>query len=119
MPILILLISKLVSPNRSFLRRFSHQHCMCFFSQEIAVIAVVYITRHTVQTSSQLFRGYYVLALCITILLQKLTGSHLVKKFSTLYGTLLFLSSLPRLQVPATCPYPEPDQCSPYPQLTS
>ena len=25
--------------------------------------------------------------------------------------------SLPRLQVPATCPYPEPDQSSPYPHI--
>jgi len=27
--------------------------------------------------------------------------------------------SLPHLQVPATCPYPEPDQSSPYPQPIS
>ena len=26
--------------------------------------------------------------------------------------------SLPRLQVPATCPYPEPDQSSPWPYPT-
>jgi len=25
--------------------------------------------------------------------------------------------SLPHLQVPATCPYPEPDQSSPYPHI--
>ena len=41
------------------------------------------------------------------VLLEKLPGSKLVKKFLGLYGTR---SSLPYLQVPATCPYPQPDQ---------
>ena len=35
------------------------------------------------------------------VLLEKLTGSHLVKKFLTFYGT--------HLKEPATCPYHEPD----------
>jgi hypothetical protein len=45
-------------------------------------------------------------------LLEKLTGSQLVKNFPAFYGTEV---SFPRLQVPATCPYPEPDQSSPCP----
>jgi hypothetical protein len=41
-------------------------------------------------------------------LLQKLTGSQPVKKFPALYVTPE--GSLPHLQVPATFPYPEPEQ---------
>ena len=41
------------------------------------------------------------------VLLEKLTGSHLVKQFPTFYGT--------RLKEPVTCPYHEPDQSSPCP----
>jgi hypothetical protein len=36
-------------------------------------------------------------------------GLQLVKKFPE--------GSLPHSQVPATCPYPEPDQSSPYPHI--
>ena len=43
------------------------------------------------------------------VLLEQLSGSQLVKKFPAFYGTE---SSLPRLQVPATCPYLEPAQSS-------
>ena len=42
--------------------------------------------------------------------LEKLTFSQLVKKFPAFYGTQ---SSLTHLQMPASCPYPEPDQHSP------
>jgi len=42
--------------------------------------------------------------------LENLTGSQLVKKIPAFYETL---SSLLHLQVPATCPYPEPYQLSP------
>ena len=41
---------------------------------------------------------------------EKLTGSHLVKKFPDLMETKI---SLAHLQVPVICPYPDPDQCSP------
>jgi len=44
------------------------------------------------------------------VLLEKLTGSQLVKKFPAFYGTEF---SLPYSQVPATCPYPEPTPSSP------
>jgi len=50
----------------------------------------------------------------IRVLLEKLTGSQLVKKFPAFYGTQ---GSLPQSQVPATCPYPEPDRSSPYPYI--
>ena len=39
------------------------------------------------------------------VLLEKLTGLKLVKKFPAFYGTP---SSLPHSQMPATSPYPEP-----------
>jgi len=46
------------------------------------------------------------------VLLGKLTDSQLVKKFPE--------GSLPHFQLPATCPYPEPDQSSPLlPHATS
>ena len=45
------------------------------------------------------------------VLLEKLTGSQLVKIFPAFYETEY---SLPSSQKPATCTYPEPDQSSPY-----
>jgi hypothetical protein len=45
------------------------------------------------------------------ILLEKLTGSQLVKKFPAFMETE---GSLPHSQVPANCPYHEPDQSNPY-----
>jgi hypothetical protein len=45
-----------------------------------------------------------------TVLLEQLSVSQLVKKLPAFYGTE---GSLPRLQVPATCPYLEPAQSSP------
>ena len=52
----------------------------------------------------------YLLTPCSRVLLEKLAGSQLVKKFPAFYGTP---GSLPHLQVTATCSYPEPDQSSP------
>jgi len=46
------------------------------------------------------------------VLLDKLTGSQPVKKFSTFYETRTFNTLL---KVPATCPNPEPDQFNPCP----
>jgi len=49
------------------------------------------------------------------VLLQKLSGSQ-----SRNYSYFMESEgSLPHLQVPATCPYPEPDQSSPCPHPTS
>jgi len=46
------------------------------------------------------------------VLLEKLAGPQLVKKFPSFYGTRRFITAL---QVPTACPYLEPDQSSPYP----
>jgi len=43
-------------------------------------------------------------------LVEKLTGSQLVKKFSVFYGTLKFITAF---RSSATCPYRKPDQSSP------
>ena len=45
------------------------------------------------------------------VLLEKLTGLQLVKKFPTFLEPE---SSLPYSQMPATCPYPEPTPSSPH-----
>ena len=55
----------------------------------------------------------YLLTQWSRALLEKLTGSQLVKKFPAFYGTQRY--ELPHSQVPATCPWPEPAQSSPYP----
>ena len=49
-------------------------------------------------------------------LLEKLTGSQLVKKFPEFCGTRRVISAF---REPATCPYPEPDRSSPCPHATS
>jgi hypothetical protein len=54
----------------------------------------------------------YLLTPWSRVLLEKLTGSQLVKKFPAFYGTP---SSLPHSQMPATYPYPELYQSSPCP----
>ena len=48
------------------------------------------------------------------VLLEKLTVSQLVKKFSAFYGTR---SSLCHSQDLATCPYPEAPRSNPYPHI--
>jgi hypothetical protein len=45
------------------------------------------------------------------VLLEKLTGLQPVKKFSAFYGTRRFITAF---TMPATCPYSEPVQSSPY-----
>jgi hypothetical protein len=55
---------------------------------------------------------FYLLASWSRVLLENLTGSQLVKKFSP---PMKLEGSLPRLQVPVTCPYLESDQSSPCP----
>ena len=56
----------------------------------------------------------YLLTPLSRVLLQELTSSQLVKKFPHFMEPE---GSLPHLQVPATCPYPQPDQsntCPPF-----
>ena len=56
----------------------------------------------------------YLLTPRCRVLLEKLTGLQLVKKFPAFYGTRRFI---PHSQVPATCPYPEPAWSSPHPYI--
>jgi len=49
---------------------------------------------------------------CVSVFLEKLTGSQLVKKFPHFMEPE---GSLPHSQVPATCLSPEPDLSSPLP----
>jgi hypothetical protein len=58
----------------------------------------------------------YLLTQWSAVLLEKLTGLKLAKKFRSFYGTRRFLT---HSQVPATCLYPEPAQSSPYPHMWS
>ena len=54
----------------------------------------------------------YLLAQWSEVLLQKLAGSQLVKKFAAFYRARRFITAS---HVPANCPFPEPDQSSPLP----
>jgi hypothetical protein len=56
----------------------------------------------------------HLLTPCSTVLLDKLSGFQLVKKFPAFYGTRRFI---PHSQVPATCFYPEPARSIPYPHI--
>ena len=56
----------------------------------------------------------YLLTPCSRVLLERLTGSQLVKKFPTIMQPE---GSLPHSQQPATCPYPEPARSSPCPHI--
>jgi len=57
----------------------------------------------------------YLLTPWSRVILEKLTGSQLVKKFTAFIEPE---GSLPHSQVPASCPYPEPARSSPYPYIT-
>jgi len=57
----------------------------------------------------------YLLTPWSRVLLKKLTGFQLVKKFPEFIKPE---GSLPLSQVPATCPYPEPAPSSPYPHIS-
>ena len=50
---------------------------------------------------------YFSLTPCSKVLLEKLIGSQVVKKFPAIYGTRMFI----------TCPYPEPRWSSPCPHI--
>ena len=58
------------------------------------------------------FKVTYLLTPWSRVLLEKLTGLQLVKKFLAFYGTRKFI---PHSQMSVTCPYPEPARSSPYP----
>ena len=58
----------------------------------------------------------YLLTPCSRCVLEKLTASQLVKKFTAFYGTRRFFAAF---EETATCPSPEPDQSSPCPHPTS
>ena len=52
----------------------------------------------------------YLLTPCCRVLLEKLTGLQLIKKFLVFYGTRRFITAFKS----ATSPYPEPARSSPY-----
>ena len=54
----------------------------------------------------------YLLAPQSRLLLEKLSGSQLVKKFPAFYGTCTFITTF---TIPANCPYSYSDQSSPCP----
>ena len=64
----------------------------------------------TINKSAIINTVTYLLTPWSTVLLEKLTGSQLVKKFPAFYGTRKFITVL-------TCPYPEPDLSSPCPHI--
>jgi hypothetical protein len=53
----------------------------------------------------------YLLTTWSRVLIEKLTGSQLVKKFPALCGTRIFITAFTNAP---TCPYPEPAQSNPY-----
>jgi hypothetical protein len=56
----------------------------------------------------------YLLTPCSTVLLDKLTGSQLVKKFTAFYRTPRFITTFTSARL---LPYPEPARSSPYPHI--
>jgi hypothetical protein len=63
----------------------------------------VLVTINTISILLNYTRITYLLTPWSRVLLEKLTGLQLVKKFPSFYGTRRFL----------TCPYPQPAQSSP------
>ena len=86
------------SPNDAFLRTYPRRF--------------IY-HRYVILRLSKYFRRYVLLTYSISrVLLEKLTGLQLIKKFPAFYGTRRFITSS---QVPAICPYSEPARSSPHP----
>ena len=83
---------------------FQQRLCHCDTFRSICI--------NTYLFSSFLTYLLYLLTPWSRVLLEKPTGSQLVKKFPEFHGTRRFI---PHSQDPATCPYPESHQCSPCP----
>ena len=71
-------------------------------------------TTTSTTTTTTTTNNTYLLTPWNRVLLEKLTGLQLVKKYPHFMEPE---GSLPHLQVPATCPYPEPARSSPYPHI--
>ena len=82
--------------------------------RDVLYYSVLLINNYSNDISSHLFQHLltYLLTPWSRALLEKLNGSQLFKKFLAFYGTLRFITTL---QVPATCPYPDPDRSIPCP----
>ena len=78
--------------------------------RDVSNYSVLLVDNYSDDISSHLFQ--HLLTSCSRVLLQKLTGSQLVKEFPAFNGTLWFITAL---QVPATRPYPELDRSRPCP----
>jgi len=93
-------------------------------SQLIRISGILLQFRNFIETVRTLRQGDQSVCIVVTILclitarsrvlLEKLTGSQLVKKYPAFYETRRFITSL---QVPANCPYPEPDRSNPFPYI--
>ena len=68
---------------------------------------LIYHRQHVISATDSAIT--YLLTPSSTVLLEKLTGSQLVKKFPAFYGTQKFIIEF---KVPATYPYPKSDQSS-------
>ena len=77
------------------------------------VLHIAFQNFQTELSSSKLSRTY-LLTPWSSAHLENLTGSQLVKKFPAVYVTRRFIRAF---AMPATCPYPEPDQSSPCPSI--
>ena len=107
--------------NIYLLRRTSGRSLGMLKQQNVLFISGQHNTQNTFKMFSclEVLNGFLCPTYCLLtpwsrVLLQKLTGFQLVKKFPVLYGILI---SLQNSQVPATCPYPEPIRSSPYPHI--
>ena len=67
------------------------------------------LVHHFHGTATYILLLTYLLTPWSRVLLEKLTGLQLVKKFLAFYGNRKFMTD--------TCPYPEPARYSPYPNI--
>ena len=75
-------------------------------------LAIHYMFRY--ETIVRCYLLTYVLTPRSRALLEKLIGSQLFKKFPAFYRTGRFITAFTKSR---HCPYPEPDQYSPYPHI--
>ena len=71
---------------------------------------LVGIEASSVQQGDKQFCHTYLLTPWSRVLLEKLTGSAASQEIPHIFGTRRFIT----IQVPATCPYPEPTPSSPH-----